>query len=84
MEYVEANVFAKVALVKLDQQIRPPFSPDEIQRLLGSLDRTSLPGCRNHVLLSSSCSTPASASRSASPSGWLCQISDNGALQAPD
>ncbi len=51
MEYVEANVFAKVALVKLDQQIRPPFSPDEIQRLLGSLDRTNLPGCRNHALI---------------------------------
>ena len=51
MEYVEANVFAKVALVKLDQQIRPPFSPDEIQRLLGSLDRSDLPGCRNHARL---------------------------------
>ncbi len=51
MDYVTDNVFAKVALVKLDQQIRPPFSPDEIQRLLGSLDRTSLPGCRNHALI---------------------------------
>ncbi len=51
MEYVEANVFAKVALVKLDQQIRPPFSPDEIQRLLGSLDLTNLPGCRNHAVI---------------------------------
>ena len=51
MEYVEGNVFAKVALVKLDQQIRPPFSPDEIQRLLGSLDRTNLPGCRNHAVI---------------------------------
>ena len=30
MDYVADNVFAKVALVKLDQQIRPPFSPDEI------------------------------------------------------
>ena len=38
-------------LVKLDQQIRPPFSPDEIQRLLGSLDQTDLPGCRNHALI---------------------------------
>ena len=51
MEYVEANVFAKVPLVRLEQQIRPPFSPDEIQRLLGSLDRTNLPGCRNHALI---------------------------------
>ena len=51
MEYVTANVFAKVPLVKLDQQIRPPFSPDEIQRLLGSLDQTDLPGCRNHALI---------------------------------
>ena len=53
MEYVTANVFAKVPLVKLDQQIRPPFSPDEIQRLLGSLDQTDLPGCRNHALIPS-------------------------------
>ena len=37
--------------MKLDQQIRPPFSPDEIQRLLGSLDQTDLPGCRNHALI---------------------------------
>ena len=51
MDYVADNVFAKVSLVKLDQQIRPPFSPDEIQRLIGSLDRTNLPGCRNHALI---------------------------------
>ena len=51
MEYVTANVFAKVPLVRLEQQIRPPFSPDDIQRLLGSLDRTDLPGCRNHALI---------------------------------
>ena len=51
MDYVADNVFAKVPLVKLDQQIRPPFSPDEIQRLLGSLDQTNLPGCRNHALI---------------------------------
>ena len=51
MDYVEANVFAKVPLVRLEQQIRPPFSPDEIQRLLGSLDRSNLPGCRNHALI---------------------------------
>ena len=51
MDYLTDNVFAKVALVKLDQQIRPPFSPDEIQRLLGSLDRFAPPGCRNHALI---------------------------------
>ena len=51
MDYVADNVFVKVALVKLEQQIRPPFSPDEIQRLLGSLDRSNLPGCRNHALI---------------------------------
>ena len=51
MDYVADNVFAKVPLVKLDQQIRPPFSPDEIQRLLGSLDQTDLPGCRNHAVI---------------------------------
>ena len=51
MDYVEANVFAKVALVKLDQQIRPPFSPDESQRLLGRLARANRPGCRNPALI---------------------------------
>jgi len=51
MDFVPDNVFAKVALVKLDQKIRPPFSPDEIRRLLGSLDRSTLPGCRNHALV---------------------------------
>jgi site-specific recombinase XerD len=51
MDYVQANVFAKVPLVRLEQQIRPPFSPDEIGRLLDSLDRSALPGCRNHALI---------------------------------
>jgi integrase/recombinase XerC len=51
MDYVGDNIFAKVALVKLDQKIHPPFSPDEIQRLLNSLDRSTLPGCRNHALV---------------------------------
>ena len=51
MDYVADNVFARVPLVRLEQQIRPPFSPDDIQRLLGSLDRSDLPGCRNHALI---------------------------------
>ena len=51
MEYVADNVFAKIALMKLDQKIRAPFSPGEIQRLLDSLDRSTLPGCRNHALI---------------------------------
>ena len=44
MDYVADNIFAKVPLVRLEQQIRPPFSSDEIQRLLGSLDQNTLPG----------------------------------------
>ena len=51
MDYVADNVFAKVPLVRLEQQIRPPFSPDEIQRLLDSLDGSTLPGCRNYALI---------------------------------
>ena len=51
MEYVEANVFAKVPLPKLEQKIHRPFSPHEIRRLLEGLDRSSLPGCRNYALI---------------------------------
>ena len=51
MKYVDDNVIAKVALVKLDQKIHPPFSPDDIRLLLNSLDRSRLPGCRNHALV---------------------------------
>ena len=51
MDYVTDNVFARVPIPKLEQRIHPPFSPDEIQRLLGSLDRSDLPGCRNHAVI---------------------------------
>ena len=53
MDYLADNVFARVPLVPLEQQIRPPFSPEEIQRLLGSLDQTTLgmPQSRSDPLL---------------------------------
>jgi integrase/recombinase XerC/integrase/recombinase XerD len=50
MGYLQQNVFARVPLVKLEQQIIQPFSPAEVQRLLDSLDRSRLTGCRNYAL----------------------------------
>jgi site-specific recombinase XerD len=50
MGYLQENVFARVPLVKLEQQIIQPFSPAEVQRLLDSLDRSRLTGCRNYAL----------------------------------
>ena len=72
------NVFAKVSLVKLEQQICPPFSPDEIRRLLGTLDRTNLPGCRNHALILFLLDTGVRVSECVSIRlDGVCQISDN-------
>ena len=50
MSYVEENVFARVPLVKLEQQIIEPFSQAEVQRLLDSQDRATYLGCRNYAL----------------------------------
>src|SRR5437870_11255749 len=50
MEFVAENVFAKVPLVKLEQQIVQPYSPEDVQALLASQDRTTHPGCRNYAL----------------------------------
>jgi integrase/recombinase XerC len=50
MGFIEENPFARVPLVKLEQQIIQPFSPDEVQRLLASQDRGKLTGCRNYAL----------------------------------
>ena len=44
MGYIEANVFARVPLVKLEQQIIEPFSQADVQRLLDSQDRATYLG----------------------------------------
>ena len=49
--YIEGSVFAKVPLVKWPQAIRQPFTPEEVNTLLRSQDRTVLTGCRNYALL---------------------------------
>lgn len=51
MDYVEDNVFARVPLVKRPQRIKPPFSPEEVGRLLASLDPERHSGCRNYALV---------------------------------
>ncbi|TAJ20110.1 MAG: hypothetical protein EPO65_04765 [Dehalococcoidia bacterium] len=51
MGIVDENVFAKVPLVKRPQLIKPPFSPDEVQRLLECSDRTTATGARNYALI---------------------------------
>ena len=50
MGYIEANVFARVPLVKLEQQIIEPFSQADVQRLLDSQDRATYLGCRNYAI----------------------------------
>ena len=50
MGFIEENPFARVPLVKLEQQIIQPFSVEEIDRLLASQDRGKLTGCRNYAL----------------------------------
>lgn len=51
MGYVKENAFARVPLVKRPQRIKPPFSPDEVGRLLASLDRRRHSGSRNFALV---------------------------------
>lgn len=50
-DLVTENVFARVPLVKLEQQIVQPFSPDDIRRLLGAIDRTTKMGRRDYALV---------------------------------
>ena len=47
MDFVQENVFARVPLVRLEQQIIQPFSPEDIQALLDSQDRTTHLGCHS-------------------------------------
>ena len=51
MGQLEVNVFALVPLVKLEEKVVPPFSQEEIQRLLRGQDRRRHTGCRNYALL---------------------------------
>ena len=48
---VEVNAFQQVPLVKLEQKVLQPFSPEDIAHLLETLDRRKHTGCRNHALL---------------------------------
>jgi site-specific recombinase XerD len=50
MGYVEDNPFARVPLVKLEQQIIQPFSEHEVRLLLASQDRQTYAGSRNYAL----------------------------------
>ncbi|MPZ22963.1 MAG: tyrosine-type recombinase/integrase [Dehalococcoidia bacterium] len=50
MGYVEENAFARVPLVKLEQQIVQPFKEQEVQRLLSSQDTARYTGCRNYAV----------------------------------
>jgi site-specific recombinase XerD len=51
LELVLENVFARVPLVKLEQQIVQPLLPAEIHALLNDQDRTVHHDCRNYALL---------------------------------
>ena len=51
LDIVQDIVFARVPIVKLEQQIIQPFSPDEIRALLGAIDRRWRPGIRNYALV---------------------------------
>lgn len=50
-ELVPENVFARVPLVKLEQQIVQPLLPAEIHALLSDQDRSVHHDCRNYALL---------------------------------
>lgn len=51
MGIIEQNVFARVPLVKLEQQIVQPFSVEQVNRLLGAVDLKTRAGRRNHALM---------------------------------
>ena len=50
MELVTENVFARVPLVTLEQQIIQPFNQGNITKLLESQDRSTQIACRNYAL----------------------------------
>ncbi|MFA7249637.1 MAG: tyrosine-type recombinase/integrase [Dehalococcoidia bacterium] len=51
LDLVHDNAFARVPIVKLEQQIIQPFSPDEIRALLAAINRRRRPGIRNYALV---------------------------------
>ena len=51
MDMVESNVFSRVPLAKQEKKIRLPFEQRDVVRLLGTLDRSSLKGCRDYALI---------------------------------
>lgn len=51
MDLVQENVFARVPLVKLEQQIIQPFSAADIEAMLAVQDRTRHHDCRNYALI---------------------------------
>lgn len=50
-DVVSENVFARVPLVKLEQQIVQPFSTDDVHRLLAAINRGVRAGTRNYALV---------------------------------
>ena len=61
MDMVESNVFSRVPLAKQEKKIRLPFEQRDVVRLLGTLDRSSLKGCRDYALIPISARHRASA-----------------------
>ena len=50
-DVITENVFARVPLVKLEQQIVQPFSTDDVRRLLAAIHRGVRAGTRNYALV---------------------------------
>ncbi len=50
-DVVPENVFARVPLVKLEQQIVQPFSTDDVRRLLAAINLHVRAGTRNYALV---------------------------------
>ncbi|MEX2376088.1 MAG: tyrosine-type recombinase/integrase [Dehalococcoidia bacterium] len=51
MGILEQNVFARVPLVKLEQQIVQPFSVEQVNQLLATVNLKTRAGRRNHALM---------------------------------
>jgi integrase/recombinase XerC len=51
MDLIQENVFARVPLVKLEQQIIQPFSAADIDAMLAVQDRTKHHDCRTYALI---------------------------------
>jgi site-specific recombinase XerC len=51
MAFLDQNVFARVPLVKLEQQIIQPFSTAEIEAMLAAQDRSQHHDTRNYALI---------------------------------